>query len=335
MSLFLDSLVIENYRVFRSLRIERLGRANLFVGRNNAGKSSILEAVRLFASRGSEEVLWTILNSHDEMRAGTLQPEDRLYAVKQLFHGREGEWSDRAEIRIGPVHDPRESLRISIERVLSRIVTSIGNFQQGISLQTERRTRDITSLETKLRQAYVPPEGLKAEASARLWDLITLTDLEQSVIEALRIISPDIERISFIGEHGQTRVPMAKLANEVRPIPLRSLGDGVGRMLGIALSLVSARGGVLLLDEVENGIHFAAQEQLWQLIFRLAHQLNTQVFATSHSWDCIEAFQRAAAFDRHEEAALIRLDVQRDAITTTTFSERDLSIVTRDKIEVR
>jgi predicted ATPase len=190
-------------------------------------------------------------------------------------------------------------------------------------------------LETKLRQAYVPPEGLTAETAARLWDLIALTDLEQSVIEALRIISPDIERMSFIGEHGQARIPMAKLANEVRPIPLRSLGDGVGRMLGIALSLVSARGGVLLLDEVENGIHFAAQEHLWQLIFRLAHQLNTQVFATSHSWDCIEAFQQAAALDPNEEAVLVRLDVHRDAITPTTFSERDLSIVTRDQIEVR
>lgn len=337
MSLFLDSLHIENYRGFRDLRIERLGRANLFVGRNNAGKSSILEAVRLFASRGSESVLWTILDSHDEMQAGTLQPEDRLYAVKQLFHGREG-GADRTQIRIGPMHDSRGSLRISIDYGLGgfpQIFTAIGDFRRFISLKTEGNPRGIASLETKLRQAYVPPEGLPAEKSARLWDLITLTDLEQSVIQALRIISPDIERISFIGEHGQTRIPMAKLANEVRPIPLRSLGDGVGRMLGIALSLVSAREGVLLLDEVENGIHFAAQEQLWQLIFRLAHQLNTQVFATSHSWDCIEAFQQAAALDPNEEAVLVRLDVHRDAITPTTFSERDLSIVTRDKIEVR
>ncbi|HEU4888790.1 MAG TPA: AAA family ATPase [Thermoanaerobaculia bacterium] len=330
MSLFLDSLQIENYRGFRNLCIERLGRANLFVGRNNTGKSSILEAVRLLASRGSEEVLWAILESHDEIRAGTSHPENRLYAIRQLVHGRK--WFD-AEIRIGAMDDPRKSLAIKIRD--EEIVTTVGNSQRHLSLETEARTRDITSLETKLRQAYVPPEGLTAETSARLWDLITLTDLEQSVIEALRIISPDIERISFIGEHGQARIPMAKLANQARPIPLRSLGDGVGRMLGIALSLVSARGGVLLLDEVENGIHFTAQEQLWQLIFRLAHELNTQVFATSHSWDCIEAFQQAAALDPNEEAVLVRLDVHRDAITPTSFSERDLSIVTRDQIEVR
>lgn len=362
MTLFLDSLQIENYRVFRRLRIERLGRANLFVGKNNAGKSSILEAVRLYASRGTEDVLWTILDSHDETRgAGPVQSEDRLYAVKQLFHGRETEWSDESEIRIGPTGDPRESLTIRIVTVRHEltgleqsqfwtkgipvgepqiaVLTTVGNTQRIISLNGEsRRWKTSSPLrmpETTLRQTYVPPEGLSSDTAARLWDLITLTDLEESVIEALRIISPEIERISFIGEHGQTRIPMAKLTNQVRPIPLRSLGDGVGRMLGIALSLVSARGGVLLLDEVENGIHFGAQEQLWQLTFRLAHQMNTQVFATSHSWDCIEAFQRAAALDPHEEAALVRLDVHSDAITPTTFSERDLSIVTRDRIEVR
>lgn len=354
MSLFLDSLQIENYRVFRRLRIERLGRANLFVGKNNTGKSSILEAVRLYASQGSEDVLWTILDSHDETRAVGAVPEDRLHAVKQLFHGRESQWLPDTEIRIGPTDNQEKTLTITIVQVEHEpfgfdqmqgrpepgdivVVATIGSRRRIISLDrvSRRWTFPFHTPETTLRQTYVPPESLSSETAAKLWDLITLTDLEESVIDALRIISPDIERISFIGEHGQTRIPMAKLTNQVRPVPLRSLGDGVSRMLGIALSLVSARGGVFLVDEVENGIHFTAQEQLWQLIFRLAHQLNTQVFATSHSWDCIEAFQRAAALDSHEEAALVRLDVQRDAVTPTTFSERDLSTVTRDKIEVR
>lgn len=343
MSLFLDSLQIENYRCFRSLRIERLGRVNLFVGKNNAGKSSILEAVRLCASRGDEHVLWTILDSHDETRRAGRAQEDLLYAVKQLFHGRESEWWDGAEIRIGPLNEPAASISISIviapdgsEQVLA---TAAGNTRRLFSVDGQSRSWKFSSplrlSETMLRQTHIPPEGLSSETAAMLWDLITLTDLEESVIDALRIISPEIERISFVGEHGQYRIPMAKLTNQEKPIPLRSLGDGVGRMLGIALSLVSARGGVLLLDEVENGIHFAAQEQLWQLIFRLAHQLNTQVFATSHSWDCIEAFQGAASLDRHEDAALVRLDVRRDVVVPTTFSERDLSIVTRDRIEVR
>lgn len=335
MKLLLDSLRLENYRVFRDLRIERLGRANLVVGKNNTGKSSILEAVRLFATRASVDAISSILESHDETPAGD-QPEDRLFALKQLFHGRDAAWDAGSEIRIGEVDDVLSGLSLELhepENGSAVLVITFDGMRHGIPLDGWQRPSRST--DAVARQAYVSPHGVTAEAAGRLWDLIALTDLEEDVISALRIISPDIERISFIGEGARKRVPVAKLKSQERPVPLRSLGDGVNRMLGIVLSLISARGGVLLVDEVENGIHFSAQQQLWELIFRTAHRLNAQVFATTHSWDCIQAFQHAASEDAHEEAVLIRLDARRDSILPTTFSEHDLSIVTREQIEVR
>lgn len=113
------------------------------------------------------------------------------------------------------------------------------------------------------------------------------------------------------------------------------MGDGVNRILGMILSLVSARNGLLLIDEVENGVHYSVQGKLWELIFREAHRLNVQVFATTHSWDCIEAFQQAAQEDEHEEAALVRLNANEDRVSATIFSEQELSVVTRQQIEVR
>lgn len=346
MALLLESLRIENYRVFRQLQIARLGRANLFVGKNNTGKSSILEAVRLYASHGNEEVLWSILESHDETRVGSDHVEDRVFAVKQLLHGRDVR--SGFGIGIGPIGDQSRLLTIRIDWSVPQnsreapgpeIVTSFGDSKRVFPLDFDTQQWSLVSAwhasDSLPRQSYVSPNGLSAEHAARLWDLIALTDLEDHVTEALRIISREIDRISFIGEQGRNRIPMAKLSSQVRPVPLRSLGDGVNRMLGIALSLVSARGGVLLVDEVENGIHFTAQLQLWQMLFRLAHRLDTQIFATTHSWDCIEAFQRAAVADAHEDAALIRLDAQDDAVLPTTFTENELSIVTRDAIEVR
>jgi len=366
MKLLLESLQLENYRVFRRLDIERLGRANLFVGRNNAGKSSILEAVRLYASRGSDDAMMSILESHDDLRLDARDIDDRFFAVKQLFHGRDAEWNDHSQIRIGPRNDSGRTLSVRIAAISKTIhpdqavqdaqsalfensglddtprrlvvLSEFGDSRRLLPIDADWRSWRIYSSrrpEQSLRHAHVSPYGLTAETAAKLWDLIALTDYEQYVIEALRIISPEIERISFIGESTRNRIPVAKLTSQSQPVAVRSLGDGVNRMLGIALSLVSARGGVLLLDEIENGIHFAAQKRLWQLIFKLAHRLNTQIFATTHSWDCIEAFQYAAAFDAHEEAALIRLDVHDEAVLPTTFSEHDLSIVTREQIEVR
>ncbi len=320
MALLLESLLIENYRVFERLEIPRLGRVNLLVGRNNSGKSSVLEAVRLYASRGSEEALIAILESHDalleetEQHLATRRLAKKLSAVEQLFHGRKVPPGET--IRIGPVGGQR------------RIALGLASLSKGPD-------RSLEDPDVGFSYVYVSPEGLTTDASARLWDFIALTDLESNVIEALRIISPEIERISFIGDTGRKRIPMAKLRPEVRPVPLRSLGDGVNRLLGIALSLASASRGILLIDEVENGIHFTAQQKLWQLIFRLAHQLDTQVIATTHSWDCIEAFQKAAKSDENEEAALIRLDTQNGDISPVSFTERELAIVTREQIEVR
>ncbi len=107
------------------------------------------------------------------------------------------------------------------------------------------------------------------------------------------------------------------------------------RIFGIALALVNARNGILLVDEIENGLHYLAQPDVWRLIFRLASRLNIQVFATTHSWDCIEAFQKAAQEDRQNEGVLIRLESKRGKIVPTLFDERQLGIATREQIEVR
>src|SRR5437868_6617271 len=130
-------------------------------------------------------------------------------------------------------------------------------------------------------------------------------------------------------------IPTVKIAGIDEPLPLRSLGDGMQRMLGIALALVNTRDGMLLIDEIENGIHYSAQLDLWRLIFRLAHRLNVQVFATTHSWDCIEAFQKAAQENEKEEGVLIRLSSRKGEIGVTLFDEEELGIATREQIEVR
>src|SRR5205807_9044547 len=119
------------------------------------------------------------------------------------------------------------------------------------------------------------------------------------------------------------------------PFPLRTMGDGVVRLFAMILALVNAKDGFLLLDEIENGLHHSIQPDVWRLIFRVATSLNVQVFATTHSWDCIAAFQKAAADAAGDEGMLIRLQEKSGRIVATGFDERHLRIVTRDDIEVR
>ncbi len=93
--------------------------------------------------------------------------------------------------------------------------------------------------------------------------------------------------------------------------------------------------GIFLIDEIENGIHYTVLPELWRFLFRSARLNNVQVFATTHSWDCVEAFQKAAAEESEIEGTLIRLENRGDCHKAVTFSEKELAIVTRDKIEVR
>ena len=119
-------------------------------------------------------------------------------------------------------------------------------------------------------------------------------------------------------------------------MPLSSLGEGAKRLLGLSLALTNARNGILLLDEIENGIHYSVLPDVWRLIFQTARRLNVQVFATTHSWDCIEAFQKAAAEDDDPASGvLVRLQNQNGEVTSTVFDERRLAIATREGIEVR
>lgn len=185
--------------------------------------------------------------------------------------------------------------------------------------------------------AFVPANGLSDNAVGPLWDAVALTDAEADVLAGLNIISPDLERLTLVGDATlvRARTMMARTRGQSVPAPLKSLGAGVNRMLGITLALVNARGGVVMLDEVENGIHYSVQGDLWRLILRTARRLDVQVFATSHSWDCVKAFQATAAEDDEADGVLVRIEAKAGKIRSVPFDEKELTIATRHEIEVR
>ncbi len=192
---------------------------------------------------------------------------------------------------------------------------------------------------------FVDPNGLPAAVLGKYWDSISLSPNENDALDALRIISHDVERIALKereeppikgpnNSEMSPRIVYAKLASQEDAIPLRALGDGIGRVFGIVLSLIMARGGILLLDEVENGLHYTVQPDVWRMIFRMSSKLNVQVFATTHSSDCVRAFQEAAS-ESAEEGVLIRLVRKGDRILVAEFDEETLEIAVEGNIEVR
>src|SRR5438309_9713890 len=94
-NLILNSLEIRNLRGFKHLQIERLGRVNLIVGKNNIGKSSLLEALQIYAHNGDPTLIWKILQARDEgkpysrsSRGERPALESLLLELRHMFHGR-------------------------------------------------------------------------------------------------------------------------------------------------------------------------------------------------------------------------------------------------------
>ncbi|MHB8595640.1 MAG: AAA family ATPase [Ktedonobacteraceae bacterium] len=366
-NLLLNSLEIQNFRGFRHLKIERLGRVNLIVGKNNVGKSSLLEALRLYAHRGLPTLIRSLLLERDEIKlsrsdinAMNAEIEEMLSSLKYMFYGRKDVRGAVQPIYIGPIDSPNDVLSIVVNwyvelfdedngikrRRLQSAEYGIADdlipyfdiqlgMQPKVNYRVSVRTNRLLGLEIdEIKSSFISSSGFNNSEVGALWDQVALTEYEKQVVAALHIIALGVEGVSIIGE-SRERIPIVKIAAIEERLPLRGLGEGMQRILGITLALVNAKDGILLIDEVENGLHYSVQPELWQLIFQIASRLNVQVFATTHSWDCIEGFQKAAQENTQEEGLLVRLSVKEDEIVATVFDERKLGIATREQIEVR
>lgn len=371
-SLILDSLEVKGFRGFRHLQIEKLGRVNLIVGKNGVGKTALLESLLLYIRRGSPFEISKMLLSRDEgdmlptqrMTVGKI--DNNMMALKHLFYGRKDIREDLEAIEIGPIarqNNKNGRLSISIGRYVSKTYPNSDTYFEpieerddmsvysflGLRILMGNLVNSIYRLDTMtidtIRKkdplsscVFVPAYRENRIEVGNLWDSIHITELEVEVINAIRIIAPSVERLGLVvtASNGpQTeRIPIVKVTRFDEPIPLRSLGEGMNRLFGIALALVNAKGGMLLIDEVESGLHYSVQPDVWKLIFETAARLNVQVFATTHSWDCIEAFQKAAK-ESDEEGLMIRLAEKKGEIIADVFGEKELEIATRENIELR
>lgn len=169
-----------------------------------------------------------------------------------------------------------------------------------------------------------------------LWESVALRpDKEDVVVEALRILQPELADIRFTGRQTAGGVLIGLREQENR-IPLSSMGAGMHRILTLTMSAVTAEGGVLLVDEIDTGLYHGALTDMWRLLIETARRLDVQIFATTHSWDCVQAFQEALGRSAEESLGrLFRLQRRGDDIREVKYSNKELAIAVREAIEVR
>jgi len=347
----LESLRVQNFRTFKDLTIDRVGRVNLIVGKNNVGKTSLLEAIHFYASYSSRVVVNGVISARgfehfDMARARDKSNFDiQLPPERHLIYGRpsladvaEGDSLDRLpQIRISSSPDANKDLTF-------RLVLNEGRneVKTRCFVGDERATRSVFG--ERIPCVFVRSGQDGEHDFARIWDEVELTPKEEQVLGALRIIEEDLEGIRFkrrgarADSDEEDRLAIAKVAGIDQPEPLQSLGAGMNRLFSISLTLIDAADGILLIDEVENGLHYSAQPDLWRMIFETARELNVQVFATTHSYDCVQAFEQVAQDYEHSESMLVSLRRREEdpEDIVAVLSDRDeLGTVVEENIEVR
>lgn len=377
----LQSLEIRNYRNLRHLTIEKLGRVNLLVGKNNTGKTSVLEAVGIYVNKGNLPYLIQLLDERGEnyiRRNPNLTEDDVLKTLSALFTDRRAGYSPTEQIVIRDEKLTDEfslaidtGIRLRLTRYIETLepvsgsqllrtnripvdadYTELGN-HLGVELIADSTLRIIPlsfferNLSSRffsndgiiVKNQFVRTKNIDREINGILWDAIALTDKENVVIDALRIVDIGVERVTFVNRNDRSdeRLPVIRLKKDSEIIPLRSMGDGINRILTIILAMVNCENGYLLIDEFENGLHYSVQEKLWEIIFDLAEQLNIQVFATTHSFDCIEAFSAVLSNGKQDKdtGAMIRLENYEGNIEATVYDADEIQATTRVQVDPR
>ena len=379
----LESLKIEGFRGFQSFEMANLGRINLLVGKNNSGKTSILEAIQFLYVQNNLDIFLETISYRGEF-SWLESNRTKVFEICHLFPGHEIIPSKEIII-IGSRESHQESVTISVKSIpiqlslfsdknddlnndnifddeeWNKLLLSIRWSQSQKPIELEllangtlardsiRRMASLSrishkiGIDNKIELRFLTPFSLTSSDMAALFDNIVLSPLEDLIIESLKIIEPKIERIASIGSGKYSTANnlgvrggfLIKIKNHDQPIPIGSLGDGFWRMLGLVLAMVNLKNGILLVDEIDSGLHFTVMTDMWKVVWETAKKLNIQVFATTHSRDCWQSLAELITEEKITDNEITIQRIDREKSQSVIFDPEEIVIAATSNLEVR
>jgi len=331
----IESLTVIGFRCFREIRVTPLTRVNLFVGENNAGKTSLLEAVELLAVGGVEGLARSAVRRGEQITARSEAGEkfkEHVIDPSHLFSGHDlrlgtsfeihgtGSMERRVHCKVEPTSDALIR-SLLFESHLSTTKEHLPISPMGGVLLPPRRLPEPSP-----RTNFLAAEANALSHLAQLLDALVLTSEEEEVIKSLRVIEPRIEMVADL---------LLKLKDSEQRPPLGSLGGGVRHLLSLVLNLLSARGGFFLVDEIDTGLHYSVMMDIWRLIIENARRFGVQVFATTHSLDCVRSLARLRKKYPGTASDVTVHRMEKDATKSIVYDADEIVVAAEGHIEVR
>ncbi len=339
------SLAIKNFRCFDDLTIGPLARINLIAGQNNVGKTALLEALWILShptAPGDALRIAMRRDSNDymegELFAGLFPRYDSSAVIKLQSVGAHKRGAGTLSIRrrersrqpafdwaafpeTESVEDALSGFDFNSELEFAYVDETGEEFAASAWLDVDSRSGELRpSLSGDRKSAAAlgyrclfehPGYGAGGRTLSARFGKAEIEGYLPDIEKIVRLIEPRLKRMTTIANirgypsiHGDIGAG--------RLFPITAMGEGAKRLLALSLAFLSARDGVMLIDEVENGLHHSVLADVWKNLDWLSREFNVQVFATTHSYECVKAAHTASKLNElGDELSLIRLQRNR------------------------
>ncbi|HTU91297.1 MAG TPA: AAA family ATPase [Gemmataceae bacterium] len=353
-----QSFTVKNFRCFRELTLAPLERINLIAGKNNSGKTALLEAIHLHSYPCDCELPF-LINERRGMDSEKKYDEkscERLFFDKKEDSGVELlSKNEKGEVRtlqiwlLNPVNARLKFPDLALEEQKLKFPPTDPRFR-WIILKANTNEKDTFSFAVPQGERFLPASSnhtpwngpsifLGSAGRSPNKDVLAFSNLElanrqEEILPPLHFLEPRLQRLSILLLAEQP-VIHGRLDGLSRMVPVQFMGEGVRRLLSILLAINEAKGGNILIDEIENGLHYSVLKDVWQAIALAARMADVQVFATTHSYECIQAASQAFQAQETNGLRHFRLDRIQDEIRLAVYTQEILNFAIEMTHEVR
>jgi AAA15 family ATPase/GTPase len=368
------TFTIKNFRCFEDLTISDLDRVNLFVGKNNVGKTALLEAfflhyceinpesiIKLDIMRNpkkkyirrdnefrytsekskSEDLIeppwFSIFHNFNLVKEINLSKEDKDNLFYNLSLSVINKYDDLKRL----VYDEMEILRIemNLSDASQMLFFLYENFQKS-----EKEYLIFNQGTLRKSSRFTKGKSIPFFQSDRvIIDPIEQTELysnidkkgkQDMILQSLLTIEPRLKRLSINVQNG---IPILHGGIEGLDhlIPLSLMGDGMSRLTNIVLYIANSPDSIVLIDEIENGFHHTIMKDVWRVIDRASQLFNTQIFATTHSRECAMAAHEAFSESASYDFRVHKLGMKDNKIKAITYDRDSLKASFDINMEIR
>lgn len=355
------SFRVQNFRGFKDLQLNDLARVNLIAGRNNTGKTALLEALFMYSGgyvtsnvlrvqylRGldwninqfTEDAPWKLLFYNLDKKSRIFMSGTHNHFGSYRMDISEIDTPEEKSKFTTFIDENAENFNLNISdpqlRILSLIYEKDGDDKTYYIVQ-ERNGIQVQNAPPPIIEAFFLPVTGRSTLSdiAERYGELAKTRQHDMLIELTRIVEPRLKNLQVIPVRG---LPM--LYGDVglaEDIPVASMGEGVNRLIDFILGISKVKGGIILIDEIENGLHYSVQTDVWRAIAKAAKLFNVQIFATTHSREMIEAAHKAFSETGEDDFRFYRLfrSQKKQMIDAVAYNPDNMEAALEMNLEMR